>query len=131
MFDAPQTALAAVSQIGKALMPLASRLSAIHPILAEPPSLIKAVMEALEGWHASDRGKPGQGQETLHGPCPPPAFAHTAAELQQHVDGLGADRVAAVLGLTLDHLAPLLAGRVASIKASLRRLRRASSAGTD
>jgi hypothetical protein len=52
----------------------------------------------------------------------PPAFAHTAAELQQHVDRLGAERVATILGLTLDHLGPLLAGWVKPIKANLRRL---------
>ena len=55
----------------------------------------------------------------------PPAFAHTAAELQQHVDRLGAERVATILGLTLDHLGPLLAGRVELLKAGLRLLRRA------
>jgi hypothetical protein len=55
----------------------------------------------------------------------PPAFAHTAAKLQQHVDRLGAERVATILGLTLDHLGPLLAGRVEPLKAGLRLLRRA------
>jgi hypothetical protein len=54
-----------------------------------------------------------------------PAFAHTAAELQEHVDRLGAERVATILGLTLDHLGPLLAGRVEPLKVGLRRLRQA------
>jgi hypothetical protein len=61
----------------------------------------------------------------------PPAFAHTAAELQQHVDRLGGERVATILGLTLDHLGPLLAGRVEPLKSGLRRLRRASSGDAD
>ncbi len=61
----------------------------------------------------------------------PPAFARTAAELQQHVERLGAGTVAAVLGLRLEDLVPLLAGRVEPTPALLRRLRRASSADTD
>jgi hypothetical protein len=61
----------------------------------------------------------------------PPAFARTAAELQQHVERLGADKVADILGLRLEDLAPLLAGRVEPTPALLRRLRRASSADTD
>jgi hypothetical protein len=44
-----------------------------------------------------------------------------AAELQEHVDRLGAERVATILGLTLDHLGPLLAGRVECANTSLRR----------
>jgi hypothetical protein len=61
----------------------------------------------------------------------PPAFARPAAELQQHVERLGAGTVAVVLGLRLEDLAPLLAGRVEPTPALLRRLRRASSADTD
>jgi hypothetical protein len=56
--------------------------------------------------------------------CRLPVFA-PAAELQEHVDRLGAERVATILGLTLDHLGPLLAGRVEPLKAGLRLLRRA------
>jgi hypothetical protein len=52
-----------------------------------------------------------------------PAFAKVAAELAGHVEHLGADRVAAVLGVTLAELGRLLEGRVAPPPAALRRLR--------
>jgi hypothetical protein len=56
-------------------------------------------------------------------PAPVPAFAKAAAELAGHVEHLGADRVAAVLGVTIDDLGPLLEGRVAPPAGGLRRLR--------
>jgi hypothetical protein len=52
-----------------------------------------------------------------------PAFRKLAAELAGHVGDLGADRVAAVLGVALDDLGPLLEGRVAPPASGLRRLR--------
>jgi hypothetical protein len=57
---------------------------------------------------------------------PAPAFRKVAAELAAHVEHLGADRVAAVLGVTLDDLGPLLEGRAAPPARALRRLREAS-----
>ena len=56
---------------------------------------------------------------------PTPAFTRRAAELREHVARLGGERVAALLGLTLDDLKPLLAGRVSPSRLGLWRLRRA------
>ena len=52
-----------------------------------------------------------------------PAFRKVAAELAAHVEDLGADRVAAVLGVALDDLGPMLGGRVAPPASGMRRLR--------
>ena len=56
----------------------------------------------------------------------PPAFARTAAELRDHIDRLGAERVAAILRLSLEGLEPLLAGRAEPSKKMMRRLRATS-----
>jgi len=56
-------------------------------------------------------------------PASGPAFAKVAAELAGHVERLGADRVAAVLGVSLDGLVPMLEGRVAPPASAMRRLR--------
>ena len=52
------------------------------------------------------------------------AFVGLAAEPATHVENLGADRVAAVLGVALDDLGPLLEGRVVPPPTGLRRLRK-------
>jgi hypothetical protein len=49
-----------------------------------------------------------------------PAFAKVAAELAGHVEALGADRVAAVLGVAVDDLGAMLEGRVTPPPAALR-----------
>jgi hypothetical protein len=54
-----------------------------------------------------------------------PAFQRAAAELAQHVERLGAERVAEVLRVDAADLIPLLQGRVAVAKSALERLRRA------
>ena len=117
--------------------------SRVALVLAEPAGLLRSLGKHLEGWHAPDEERPGHTtQHRADGhlrarPVPsdptfrPPAFVRTAAELQQHVERLGAGTVAAVLGLRLEDLVPLLAGRVEPTPALLRRLRRASSADTD
>jgi hypothetical protein len=56
---------------------------------------------------------------------PQPAFARVAAELAAHVEHLGADRVAAVLGVAVGDLGPMLEGRVAPPASALRKLREA------
>ncbi len=55
-----------------------------------------------------------------------PAFSRTAIELQGHVVRLGAERVAEEMRMTVADLEPMLAGRVAPIKAALQRLRKLS-----
>ena len=54
-----------------------------------------------------------------------PAFQRTAAELAQHVERLGAGRVAEVLRVDAADLLPLLQGRVGVAKSALERLRKA------
>jgi hypothetical protein len=53
-----------------------------------------------------------------------PAFARTAVALNGHIAKLGADRVAAVLRVTVADLEPMLAGKVTLSKTALRTLRR-------
>ena len=53
-----------------------------------------------------------------------PAFRREAAELHEHVERLGAERVVAVLMIGLDDLGPLLEGRVAVARSALLRLRK-------
>jgi hypothetical protein len=52
-----------------------------------------------------------------------PAFMQTAIELSEHVVHLGADEVAAVLGVRVVDLAPMCAGRVKPSRSCLQRLR--------
>ena len=54
-----------------------------------------------------------------------PAFQRAAAELAQHVERLGAGRVAEVLRVDAVDLKHLLQGRVSVAKSALERLRRA------
>src|SRR4051795_11686058 len=54
-----------------------------------------------------------------------PAFRSIADELAEHVERLGAERVAEVLRVGAAELAPLLQGRVGVAKSALERLRRA------
>src|SRR5687768_12946630 len=95
---------------------------------------------------ASKGGAAGQGEDDSAGaPTPPPqkplrarpssrrpspAFTRAAAELRQHVERLGTDRVAAILRLNLADLGPLLAGRVSASPKLVRKLREAASAAT-
>jgi hypothetical protein len=52
-----------------------------------------------------------------------PAFMQTAVELSGYVVHLGADEVAAVLGVRVVDLAPMCAGRVKPTDTGMRRLR--------
>ena len=52
-----------------------------------------------------------------------PAFMQTGIELSGHVVHLGADEVAAMLGVRVVDLAPMCAGRVKPTNAGMRRLR--------
>jgi hypothetical protein len=52
-----------------------------------------------------------------------PAYRQQAVELAEHVARLGAERVAVILGLKVEHLHGLLEGRAAVSKAGMRRLR--------
>ncbi len=54
-----------------------------------------------------------------------PGFWRLAAELRQHVERLGAERVASILAVPVEALEPLLAGRVELSPKALRRLREA------
>jgi hypothetical protein len=56
--------------------------------------------------------------------APAPAHARQAAEFHDHVQRLGADRVAAVLRVAVTDLEPMLAGRVKPSNNWLHRLRR-------
>jgi hypothetical protein len=59
-------------------------------------------------------------------PALSPGHPRQAAELREHVERLGAVRVAAVLRVALADLGPMLAGRVKPSNHWLRRLRATS-----
>jgi hypothetical protein len=52
-----------------------------------------------------------------------PAFTHAAIQLSEHVARFGAEKVAAVLRVSVVDLEPMLEGRVAPPPHKLRRLR--------
>src|SRR3954451_4251600 len=55
-----------------------------------------------------------------------PAFRREAAELREHVERLGAERVAELLMVRLDDLGPLLEGRAGVARSAMAKLRRAA-----
>ncbi len=59
-------------------------------------------------------------------PPPGPTRGRVAQELREHVGRLGADRVAELLRVGLDDLAPLLEGRVSVATSAMAKLRRAA-----
>jgi hypothetical protein len=98
-------------------------------LLEELPDLIRAGLSAAyaegreDGLEAARKAGHRSAKRSVRSAGPRPAFARVAAELAGHVEHLGADKVAAVLGVTLAELGPLLEGRVAPPPAGLRRLR--------
>jgi hypothetical protein len=76
-----------------------------------------------EGGHVPHGARPRPAKRSAQPTKPRPAFAKVAAELAGHVEHLGADKVAAVLGVVLDDLGPMIEGRVAPSAGRMRRLR--------
>jgi hypothetical protein len=98
-------------------------------LLEELPGLIRAGLSAAyakgqeDGLEAARKAGHRPAKRAAQPTKPRPAFAEVAAELAGHVEALGGDRVAAVLGVAVDDLGPMLESRAAAPASALRRLR--------
>jgi hypothetical protein len=130
---------ACVAEAGPLLLATGRATMGLRVLDGLPDAIREAVAEAdsrgLEhGVEAARKARPAPAKRsaraenlvsTRRSPASAFAFAQVAAELIAHVEHLGADRMAELLGVPPDDLGPLLEGRVAPPASGMRRLREA------